>query len=440
MTKLTVALETLGCKVNQYESSHFLEAILKAGWETVSFRERADIYIVHSCAVTSKAGFQTRQLLRRAQRINPEAKIVLVGCNAQLDADRIVEARLATHIVGNEEKFELLRRLKEPGSFADPCRALSEPRSYGKLEPLPVTRMHSGRARAYLKVQDGCDTFCSYCIVPYTRGRSRSLPSDDVCSQMDRFLTYGYREVVLTGIHLGQWGKDLSPHQDLADLLVRLAQGPLPPRIRLSSLEPMEWTGELLARLSSWPWICPHFHVPLQSGDEEILERMHRPYTPRQFAEVIGELHRLFPEAALGADVMVGFPGESEHHFRNTHELISSLPLTYLHVFPFSPRPGTLAARWPDRATGSELKRRAHALQVLSVQKREAFRKRFLGKWVEVLVETQPRQGWWQGTSENYLQVLLPATRPLAPGSLVRVRLNRLTDQGLAGDPEISPG
>jgi threonylcarbamoyladenosine tRNA methylthiotransferase MtaB len=433
MSKLTVALETLGCKVNQYESSHFLDSIREAGWQAVSFRDRADVYIVHSCAVTSKAGFQTRQLLRRAQRINPEAKVALIGCNAQLDADRIADARLATHIIGNNEKFELLRWLKEPGGFSDPFRILSDPRGYGELKPLPVTRMHSARARAFLKVQDGCDTFCSYCIVPYTRGRSRSLAADEVCRQMERFLTYGYREVVLTGIHLGQWGKDLPSPRDLFDLLTRLAEGPLPPRIRLSSLEPMEWSERILGQLHSWPWICPHFHVPLQSGDEEILKRMHRPYTPRRYAEVIEELHRLFPDAALGADVMVGFPGESDRHFRNTFELIESLPLTYLHVFPFSPRPGTLAARWPQRATGGELKRRAQALQALGGRKREAFRNRFLGRRVEVLVETEVKPGWWQGTSHNYLQVRFSCAHLPASGSIETVHLTRLTEKGLTG-------
>lgn len=436
MKKITVALETLGCKVNQYESSYFLESFREAGWETVSFRDRADIYIVHSCAVTSKAGFQTRQLLRRAGRLNPDARIIVAGCNAQMDSERIADAALATHIIGNEEKFDLLYWLEKPGSLKAPLRALSKPRSYPPLKPLAVTRMHSGRARAYLKVQDGCDTFCSYCIVPHTRGRSRSLPAEEVRRQMERFTGSGYREVVLTGIHLGQWGKDLDPGLELSDLLTMLAKDPLPERIRLSSLEPVEWSGRLLSLLPSWPWICPHFHVPLQSGDEEILKRMQRPYTPGQYGEILGELNRLYPDAALGADVLVGFPGESQRHFQNTYELIDSLPLTYLHVFPFSPRPGTPAARWSERVTGSELKNRASALQALGARKREAFRKRFLGQWVEVMAESQPQPGWWQGTSQNYIQVVFPATRPLLPGSLVRVKLERLTEKGVSGVAE----
>jgi threonylcarbamoyladenosine tRNA methylthiotransferase MtaB len=294
--------------------------------------------------------------------------------------------------------------------------------------------MHSGRARAVLKLQDGCDAFCSYCVVPFTRGKSRSLPPEQVRIQMDRFLNHGYREVVLTGIHLGQWGKDLDPPWDLSALLEELDKRSLPPRVRLSSLEPMEWTGGLLECLPAREWICPHFHVPLQSGDNEILERMHRPYNSQQYAELIRELHFLFPEAALGADVLVGFPGETERHFHNTFQLIRELPLSYLHVFPFSPRPGTLAARWPDRVTGKELKRRVHQFLELSARKRQSFRKQFLGRELEVLVETRVKPGWWQGTTRNYLQIVFPAPDDLPQGTLVKVHLLHESKEGLIGE------
>jgi threonylcarbamoyladenosine tRNA methylthiotransferase MtaB len=251
---------------------------------------------------------------------------------------------------------------------------------------------------------------------------------------MDRFLVHGYQEVVLTGIHLGQWGKDLEPSQDLAGLLRFLGEEGLPPRVRLSSLEPMEWGGGLIPQLSSSPWICPHFHIPLQSGDAEILQRMHRPYTPHAYSEVVRELHFLFPDAALGADVLVGFPGETSDQFNATLELIRNLPLTYLHVFPFSPREGTLAARWPGRVTGHELKRRAQILQSLGAQKREVFRGRFVGRWVEVLTEVEEKPGWWRGTTPNYLQVLFHAQNPPIAGSLVNVRIARCTETGLEGE------
>ncbi len=429
----TVALETLGCKVNQYESSFLLEQLAQAGYAMVSFRERADIYVVHSCTVTAKASLQTRQLLRRAGRLNPRASIAVIGCDAQLDAERLAHEGLATHILGSVEKLDLVKWLGTPGSFSKPCRALTDPRAYRGLRPLPVSRMHSGRARAFLKVQDGCNAFCSYCIVPHTRGASRSLPYEDVRAQMDLFMSRGYREVVLTGIHLGQWGRDFDPPASLASLLESLARGPMPSRVRLSSLESAEWDSQILRKLPAWPWICPHFHIPLQSGDASILERMHRPYSPLEYAEVVRELNALFPDAALGADVLVGFPGETERHFLNTYELIEALPLTYLHVFPFSPRPGAPAAEQPGRIAGVELKRRAQALQELSARKKAAFRLRFLGREVEVLAETQVKPGWWLGTSGNYLQVAFPGHA--AQGRLVRVRVTGERDGGLAGEP-----
>lgn len=434
---LTIGLETLGCKVNQYESSYLAELLTAEGYNLVPFRQRADIYIVHSCAVTSKAAYQTRQLLRRANRNNPDAKILLLGCDAQLESSRIAQEKLATHILGATEKLDLLHWMHEAGTFSSPCLAVGDARLAATMKPLPTSRMHSGRARAFLKVQDGCDSFCSYCIVPYTRGKSRSLPRQDVRSQLDRYLEHGYREVVFTGIHLGQWGRDLEPPQELSSLLKFLDKGTLPARIRLSSLEAMEWNDDLLHFVSSSSSVCPHFHVPLQSGSSQILKAMRRPYTPSQYTELILEIHHRFPRAAIGADVMVGFPGETDRHFQETAELIDRLPLTYLHVFPFSPRPGTKAAQLNDRITGSTLKQRAKFLRSLDTKKRMGFRQSNIGQPVEILVETESEPGLWRGTSDNYIQVMFHSNNPsVLPGSLVKVRLSKLRRTGIvSGEP-----
>ena len=373
-SELTVAIETLGCKVNQYETSYFLQVLEQAGYRLGPFKERADIYVVHSCAVTAKAGFQTRQLLRRARRANPEAMVVVAGCYAQLDADRIAAERLATHILGNPGKFDLLQWLNQPGSFDLPCLGLARsPRSCFEFEILPVSRMHTGRKRAMLKIQDGCDSFCSYCVVPHVRGKSRSLPAGLVLDQVDQLIDSGYREIVLTGIHLGKWGKDLDPPLRLSHLLEKIASNRRPARLRLSSLEPEEFGPDLLDIISSAPWICRHFHVPLQSADTEILARMHRPYSPRYYAELVAKIHSDFPDAAIGADVLTGFPGESEKQFENTFKFIEGLPLSYLHVFPFSPRPGVPAAGFAGRIQGGELKRRASVLKGTQRSKEAGF-------------------------------------------------------------------
>lgn len=432
---LTVAIETLGCKVNQYETSYLLEVLKQAGWTPVSFRERADVYIVHSCAVTAKAGFQTRQLLRRAQRVNPEALVVAAGCYAQLEGHRIAKEMLATHILGNVGKFDLLEWLSRPGSFERPCLALNPaPRSCKEFEILPVSRMHTGRTRAMLKIQDGCDSFCSYCVVPGVRGRSRSLPAGLVHAQLKQLIEAGYREIVLTGIHLGKWGTDLGTEWSLLRLLEKIASGPQPARLRLSSLEPEELGPELIEFISSRPWICRHFHVPLQSADPEILARMRRRYSPEAYAELTARIHYAFPDAAIGTDVLTGFPGESEKQFENTLNFIEGLPFSYLHVFPFSPRPGVPAAAFAGRVQGRELRRRAAVLKALGSQKKRAFREKFIGQPLEVLIEAEVEPGLWGGLSDNYIRVFCPSGKGMRPGNLVRVRAAGFRGEDLEGE------
>ncbi len=432
----TIAIETLGCKVNQYETSYFLEVFKQAGYRLVPFRERADVYIVHSCAVTAKAGFQTRQLLRRARRANPDAMVVAAGCYAQLEGDRIADKGLATHILGNPGKFKLLEWLNQPGSFERPCLAVERtPRSCSEFEILPVSRMHRGRTRAMLKIQDGCDSLCSYCVVPHVRGRSRSLPAGLVQVQMEQLIGAGYQEIVLTGIHLGKWGKDLVPELSLSLLLEKIGSSRPPARLRLSSVEPEEFDSALLGVISSSPWICRHFHIPLQSADSEILARMRRPYSPQHYGELVAQIHAAFPDAAIGADVLTGFPGESEKQFENTLKFIEALPFSYLHVFPFSPRPGVPAAGFSGRIGGSELKRRAAVLRDLSRRKKRTFREKFIGQRLEVLIESDVQPGLWQGLSDNYIRVFFPAEQDSCQGKPIRVEATGFRGEDLEGTP-----
>ncbi len=439
MTQRTMAIETLGCKVNQFESSYLIEQLEANGYRRVPFDHKADLYIVHSCAVTAKACYQTRQMLRRARRTNPRATIAVIGCNAQLEPQRLAADGLATHILGTREKLDLVRWLQQPGDLRAPLIRVSDTRNYQGLCPLPVTRMMNERARAFLKVQDGCNAFCSYCVIPWTRGRSRSLPRQAVRAQLLDLIRTGYQEVVLTGIHLGQWGRDLRPAEHFVDLLRAVKAGPAPPRIRLSSLEPREWNQEVLETLSDWPAFCPHFHVPLQSGDREILQRMGRPYTPEQYREVVERLRALYPRAAIGADVLVGFPGETERHFQNTLNLVQTLPLSYLHVFPYSPRPGTRAAQWKDRVTGDQLKDRAAQLRRVGEAKRDCFQQQQLGTISEVLVEAPDQNGGWRGTSRNYLPVHIQGPLAIEAGARISVRLTHWSDHCLHGTVTTAP-
>jgi len=428
-----VAVTTLGCKVNQYESAAFISDFEDAGLEVVPFTQPADIYVVNTCAVTAKAGAQSRQMVRRALKANPGAKLVVTGCYAQVASQELlhgVEAPIC--IVGNGNKDRLTaialgdRRCDLEMYTGEISR---------KKEVCPLTaRRFSGRTRAYLKIQDGCNSFCSYCIVPYARGRSRSLPEAQVLEQLDIFVDQGYKEVVLTGIHAGKYGHDLTPPRNLVDLLRQMLQRDHPARYRLSSLEPTEISTELLALMAASPAVAPHFHIPLQSGDNRVLKKMNRCYTAEDFAEVVERCAAALPAAAIGVDVLAGFPGEDEAAFQNTMALLERLPITYLHAFPYSRRPGTVAAAMPDQLPRQVKQERVARLRELDHKKRAAFYEKNLGQVRRVLAEgTKNRLGLMHGFTENYLPVYFEAATKQV-NRFVDVRLTRRDDLTIHGE------
>jgi threonylcarbamoyladenosine tRNA methylthiotransferase MtaB len=409
-----VALATLGCKVNQCESAYLEEILFKKNFDIRPFTEEADFYCINTCAVTSRAAMQSRQLIRRAARRNSEAKIVVMGCYAQVAAEEIAAIPGVTHILGTSEKLALLNYISRGGENACPCIYLKDARNAPDPTPL-VFSAFSNRTRAFLKVQDGCNAFCSYCIVPYARGRSRSIPLTSIIGQVERFLDHGYQEIVLTGIHLGQWGSDLKPKQELIGMLRSILGHQSPSRLRLSSLEPKEISTDLLVLMASEPKLCPHLHIPLQSGDATILGRMNRHYHSHFYREIVLEAIHRIPDLAVGVDVMVGFPGETDAQFQNTYHLIESLPVAYLHIFPFSPRPGTPAAAMGDQVPTALISQRCRVLKDLDKNKRLTFLNRFLGKVRPVLVENRRdvTTGLACGFSDNYLPVLVQTDVPV---------------------------
>jgi threonylcarbamoyladenosine tRNA methylthiotransferase MtaB len=433
MTK--VALATLGCKVNQCESAYLEEKFFKNNFEIRPFTEEVDLYCINTCAVTSRAAMQSRQLIRRAARLNGEAKIVVMGCYSQVAAEEIATIPGVTHILGTSEKLALLDYISPGGENTSPCIHLKDARNAPDPTPL-VFSAFSHRTRAFLKVQDGCDGFCSYCIVPYARGRSRSIALVPIIEQVEKFLDHGYQEIVLTGIHLGQWGCDLKPRQGLIGLLGSILGHCPPPRLRLSSLEPGEIFADLLALMASEPKLCPHLHIPLQSGDATILGRMNRHYHPRFYREIVLEAIHRIPDLAVGVDVMVGFPGETDERFQNTYGLIESLPVAYLHIFPFSPRPGTPAATMEEQVSPALIRQRCRLLRELDESKRLTFLNRFLGKVRPVLVENRqdPSTGLPCGFSDNYLPVLVQADSPLENG-IFMAKLDRIEGAKLIAIP-----
>ncbi len=352
-----MAIHTLGCKVNQFESSCLEEQFLSRGWETVSFNDTADIYIINSCAVTAEAQRQSAQMIRKAIRNHPQSQVIATGCAAQLFPELFEKIPGLDYIVGHFNKLQIPELVSSPEKSRVLQKILIT--AMGKpLEtrfPLPIEK-----TRAFLRIQDGCNGQCSYCLVPRARGRSRSLPVKDVLSGVSFLSSQGVKELVLTGIHLGQYGGDLAPKADLVSLLETLLKLHSQIYFRLSSIEPQEVTPTLLNLFNKFPNLCPHLHIPLQSGDDSILRKMNRTYSVAFYRRLIQTIHREIPRAAIGADLIVGFPGEGEIQFRETVNFISEIPLSYLHIFPFSPRPGTPAAGFPEPVP-EKIKKRAPA-------------------------------------------------------------------------------
>jgi threonylcarbamoyladenosine tRNA methylthiotransferase MtaB len=409
-TSKRVALVTLGCKVNQYESAGMADRLKQLGHTLVDFEAGADICIVNTCTVTARTDFQSRQLIRRAARRNPEAPVIVTGCYAQVAADLIRTLPNVRIVAGNAEK-ELIPGLVgtlHGGPVDVFVGDIEKIRHFSGLSP----DRFPGKTRAFLKIQDGCNARCAYCIVPKARGPSRSMPEDSVLERVSALSAEGYREIVLTGIHLGAWGQDLSPAVDLPSLISRIGRAMPTGRLRISSVEPLEVTAELMACFRDSPVLCPHLHVPLQSGDDRILASMGRQYTGSFFRTLVDRLVAENPSLAIGVDVMAGYPGEGTREFENTLSLLKDLPLAYLHVFPYSDRPGTEASKMEEKVDDTEKKKRAALLRNLGLAKREAFSKKFVGTRQVVLVEEgrDRKTGRMKGLTGNYIPVLLQDT------------------------------
>ncbi|HEU20367.1 MAG TPA: tRNA (N(6)-L-threonylcarbamoyladenosine(37)-C(2))-methylthiotransferase MtaB [Deltaproteobacteria bacterium] len=402
-----IALTTLGCKVNQYETAGLTEELSRRGFTIAPFTSTADVYIINTCTVTAKTDCQSRQLIRRAHRMNPEASIIVTGCYAQTASAELAKLPGVALVVGTEQKTAIPDIL-ESGIHRYNGFAMTDISEHTGFSDLPVTEF-PGHTRAFLKIQDGCDAFCSYCIIPYARGRSRSMPGHEVLRRMHRLRNAGYREIVLSGVHLGHWGLDFPHLVTLLDLLRRIEIEKIVQRLRISSIEPTELTDDMIRHIAESELICPHLHIPLQSGDDDILKVMNRHYRSGQFKNIIEAVVSAIPGVAIGIDVMVGFPGEGEREFENTLALIKDLPVAYLHVFPYSARPGTTAATLTGQVPESVKKQRGKILRDLGRKKRIAYNSKFIGKKLSVLVEdTADRDsGMMKGFSRNYIPVLI---------------------------------
>lgn len=425
----TVALATLGCKTNQFESASLEQLLRQAGYTPVPFEQGADLVVVNTCTVTAATDSQSRNLVRRARRLRPDCRVVVTGCYAQVDPAALQAIPGVSLVLGNEEKQDFLRLLQ--AGHAEGTALVSQNREALTTSALPAAAF-AERSRAFVQIQTGCDAFCAYCIIPYARGRSRSVAASAVLEQVSELVATGYPEIVLTGIHIGQYGLDLSPQNSLLDLLRQIVAQTGVRRLRLGSLEPTEISAELLDFVVQSEIICPHFHIPLQAGDDGVLARMNRHYTGREFAELVENIHRRAPEAAIGVDVIAGFPGETDGEFANTQKLIEALPISHLHVFPFSRRPGTPAATMTGQVAPEVIKARAAALRTLGEAKQQTFASQFLGQVVEVVVEGEGKGGRRRGLTRNYLTVSFTA-EAVTGRSCCQVRITGYGAAGLEG-------
>ena len=421
---------TLGCKLNQFDGAAIEGELKRRGFLPQPDRARAAVVVINTCTVTHKADAEARRLIRSVRRHNPTCRLLVTGCYAELDPERLAAIDGVDRLFGNRDKPRLGSILDElglgrPGTNGG--RVAEADRGCEASLTLPRALHFGDRSRAFLKIQEGCRLVCSYCIIPRVRGTSRSVAPDDVERSLGTLLGSGYREVVLTGVNSGDYGLDLNPPTDLATLLRRLLASCGPNRIRLNSLEPLTITDEIIDLMAAEPRLAPHLQVPLQSGSEPILRLMRRNYRLQDYLERLRRLRRAVPGVGLGADVIVGFPGETETMFRETCEFIESSPLNYLHVFPWSPRPGTPAADLPDRVAPKETRERSARLRRLGDRIGFRFRKRFEDQRLDAIaLGARPGDGRIRALTGNFIEVSLDPGAA-ARGEPVEVGIERVT-------------
>lgn len=418
----TVKFITLGCKVNQYDTQSLRQQFLTLGFKEINNHLPAGTYVINTCTVTQKADRESLCLINRSCRENPKAKIIVTGCLTELDSDKIKAQAENAVIVKNNDKDKILDFINgRMGQFFD--------------RPANITYFKN-HTRAFLKVQDGCNNFCSYCKVPLARGRSRSRPVDEVAEEAEQLANNGYKEIVICGICLGAYGEDLNPKADLVILLKRLETIPQLLRIRLSSIEAKDVSCALIKKIASSKKICRHLHIPIESGDDAILKKMNRRYCRNDYLVLIKKIKKSIPDIAVTTDILVGFPGEREESFENTVRLVKNVLPLKAHIFPFSPREGTAAYSFKNNITQNEINSRIKRLKNIAQGCALKYKSRFLGRRMDVLIEgrVKKRKGFWSGHTGNYLRVAVKSNSNLK-NQIIRAHLNKIEGDNILSTP-----
>lgn len=424
-----VALTTLGCKVNQFETETMEGLFKQKGYEIVPFEETADFYVINTCSVTSLGDRKSRQIIRRAQRQNEQAIIAVCGCYSQVHPEEIKAIEGVRVVLGTKERsqiVELVEQAAREDGIIDEVGNIMEARDF---EDIPLYDMPQ-RTRAFLKIEDGCQNFCSYCIIPYARGPVKSRHLDKIHAEAKKLVAAGFKEIVLTGIHLGAYGRDLAGEVTLADACREVLKVEGLKRLRLGSLESIELSPDLFELIRSDERFCAHLHLPLQAGSDSVLKDMNRHYDTAEFARLIEHVEREVPGVAVSTDIIVGFPGETEEQFQQGLAFVAAMNFSRMHVFPYSRRSGTPAAERKDQIPDPVKKERAHRMQELAARKTQEFHQQFLGKTLRVLFETDT-DGITDGLTDNYIRVYTDDA--VVCGDLYEVELERLYRDGIWG-------
>ena len=428
---MKIAFFTLGCKVNQFETQAMELISVSRGYEIVDFSKEADAYVLNTCTVTATSDKKSRQALRKARRAHPEAVIAVCGCFPQVDTEQARELECADVIGGSSDREKLLDMIEAAFEKKEKQEHVDEALKRRKYEVLPAGGL-SGHTRAMLKVQDGCSNFCSYCIIPYARGPVRSIEIDEALSQVNELYKKGYHEIVITGIEISSYGKDLKPRVTLVDLLEKLLSNAPQVRFRLGSLEPRTVDEEFCKRLSGFSNLCPQFHLSMQSGCDETLKRMRRKYDTERYYKSVTLLKAAFPKCAITTDLIVGFPGEDEKEFSETLEFIEKCAFSDMHIFPYSKRKGTPAADMPNQVLRTVKEERASRASVIAEQMKSKYLKTFIGENLKVLFEEE-QDSMWTGHSENYVRVWCDSENDLK-NKLCEVKIVGMFRDGLVGE------
>ena len=423
------AFYTLGCKVNQYESEAMRESFEKAGYETVDFGEPADVYIINTCSVTAIADRKSRKAIKQARNLNPDAIIAVAGCYSQTNPEAVKNLKIADVIIGNTEKENIVELIESyKGAMVEKVNDIMKCRTFAG----PSAASHKGKTRAFMKIQDGCDNFCTYCIIPYARGPVRSRPLDEIIEEAKSFVKNGYKEIVLTGIHITKYGKE-SGNITLADVLSELNKIDGLERIRLGSLEYNKNLTEIVNRAGEYPKLCPHFHISLQSGSAGVLERMKRTYTPEEYKAAVELIRKTWEKAAITTDIMVGFPGETEEEFIESMNFAKETGFAKMHVFAYSRRPGTVADKMENQVPEAVKKNRSEKMQILAANLEKEFYKSCKGKQFSVLVERKIGDNLYEGHTENYLPAQITSTTDIEK-QIVKVQITDINCETVTGN------